>query len=48
MVNYSPTKEEGIYDGKKAVSSKVILGKPNNYMQKNGTGPPFYTIHKNP
>ena len=37
-----------IYNGDKTVSSINDVGKPdlNRYMQKNETGPLFYTIYK--
>ena len=40
------TKEPKVYSGKKTVSSINCVGKLDNYMQKNETGPLSYTIYK--
>jgi len=33
--------------GKRQFLQQEVLGKLDSYMQKNETGPPYYTIHKN-
>ena len=33
--------------GKEQSLQKIVLGKLDNHMQKNETGPQSYTIHKN-
>ena len=38
-------KEARIYNGEKTVSSTNGAGKTGSYMQKNETGPPYYTPH---
>lgn len=41
------TKKPRIYTGERTVSSINVLGKLDNHMQKNETGPLSYTVHKN-
>ena len=41
------TKQERMPNGKKTVSSAHGMGKLDNHMQKNETGPFSYTMHKN-
>ena len=47
MVNKSMTKEAGIYNGVKTVSSISGAGKLDSYMQKNEIRTLCNTIHKN-
>ena len=45
MVHLSSTKRERIPKGEKTVSSQMVLGKLDSYMQKNNTGPLSYGKH---
>ena len=40
-------KKARVYNGKEIVSLTNGVGKPDNYMQKNETGPHSYIIHQN-
>ena len=47
MANWFSTKESRIHNKERMISSINGVGKLNDHMQKNNTGPLFYTTHKN-